>query len=175
MQNQQQNLPRIAGQGDTLAVVWQQTMGGQTEILFSWSVSGIEGLSAPDTVNVDLAGVQRTPDIAYADGSFHIVWGEVTGSRVRYRKATLTSDVAVAELASTGAVNAWPNPATDVLHFRPGSRSAVVVDAQGRRVLSRAAVDGTLDLSSLAAGPYVLLLTHADGSTHQARFMKEQH
>jgi hypothetical protein len=36
-------------------------------------------------------------------------------------------------------------------------------------------VDGTLDLSSLAAGPYVLLLTHADGSTHQARFMKEQH
>ncbi|MBL8003083.1 MAG: hypothetical protein JNL05_14110 [Flavobacteriales bacterium] len=173
LQNQQQNLPRIAGQGDTLAVVWQQTQGGQTEILFSWSVSGIDGLSVPDTVNVDLSGVQRTPDIAYANGAFHIVWGEVTGSRVRYRKAALTGDVAVVEQEQSRAVNAWPNPATDRLHFSPGFTYAAVVDGQGRRVLNASATAGVVDLATLVAGPYVLLLTTMDGTTLRARFVKQ--
>ena len=171
-QNLQQNFPRIAGSGDTLGVVWQQSFSGQSEILFSWSVSGINGLSEPDTVNVDLAGSQRTPDIAYANGSFHIVWSEVTGSKVRYRKATIPSAVSVQELEPAAGVNAWPNPVVDVLHVEPGPwQRATITDVQGRLVANFPVRSGTIDMSTLTPGSYVCHLD-GDAGTHSFTFVK---
>ena len=97
----QQNFPRIAGRGDTLGIVWEQLSGGQREILFAHSTTGIGGLSTPDTVNAELAGAQKTPDIAYADGAFHIVWSEPVSGQVRYRRTDLDAFI------SANLHNAW--------------------------------------------------------------------
>ncbi|MBK8612856.1 MAG: hypothetical protein IPN85_05080 [Flavobacteriales bacterium] len=113
-------LPRIAGSGDTLGVVWQQIGNGQSEILFSWSVTGPCGPGRSDTVNVDLPGSQRTPDIAYANGSFHIVWGESRdrgcGIESHYPKCRIREQVE----ARCCPRSSWPNPVTDVLHVEEG-------------------------------------------------------
>jgi hypothetical protein len=152
-----QNFPRIAGTGDTLGVVWQQSSGGQMEILFSWSTTGPDGLGSPDTINVVLEGMQRTPDIAYADGAFHIVWDEMGSSQVRYRKLTLESTVSIAE-ASRAEMKIWPNPTTGILQLQGVSCPyARITDLQGRTVLEQRLQDGTLDVSTLAAGRYVLV------------------
>lgn len=169
----QQNFPRIAGSGDTLGVVWQQLHSGQYEILFSWSVTGPSGLSAPDTVNVDLAGAQKTPDIAFADGAFHVVWGEFATGQVRYRKATLSSNVALEEPRAVEAVDAWPNPVHDVLHVGPNAWSAAEISDEQGKVLQRLPVrSGNVDLSGLPAGSYAVRLIGTSGGTAVLRIAK---
>jgi hypothetical protein len=155
----QQNYPRIAGSGDTLGVVWEQSSGGSREVLFSWSTSGVTGLSVPDTVNVDHDGSQETPDIAFADGAFHIVWSELNTGQVRYRKATILDNVSVPGPAGQPAPRSWPNPVLDLLHVEGnGWTSANVLDTQGRSVASKPVIAGTIDLSALRPGSYSILL-----------------
>lgn len=170
-QNVTQNFPRIAGNGDTLGVAWMQNVSGQMEILFSWSTTGINGFSQPDTVNVVLAGMQTTPDIAFANGSFHIVWSEM--GQVRYRKATLGINVGVPENSSVNDFVIWPNPAGDVLHLSSDSWvHAEIIDMHGRLVAQRTIRSGTIDVSAIAPGGYLLKLVGRDGTVHPARFQK---
>ena len=170
----QQNFPRIAGSGDTLGVVWQQQMSGQYEILFSWSVTGPGGLSTPDTVNSSLAGAQKTPDIAYADGAFHIVWSESATEQVQYRKATLTNNVAVQETGASEAVMIWPDPVVDVLHISSGRWSrAIVYDAQGKIVYRQRVTSAVVSVGHLPAGNYVLQLEDGDSHLVTKRFDKQ--
>ena len=169
----QQNFPRIAGAGDTLGVVWQQVKNSQTEILFSWSVAGIHGFGIPDTVNTDLAGVQKTPDIAYADGSFHLIWHEATTDQVRYRKASLTNVSSVPVENSIDAAALWPNPVVDVLHVSGGAWvRAIIHDQQGKVVRTDRITSGTLYVGDLAAGEYVLSLSDSRGRTIARKFNK---
>ena len=172
-QTTQQNFPRIAGVGDTLGVVWQQIKNGQTEILFSWSVAGIHGFGPPDTVNTDLGGVQKTPDIAYADGSFHLIWHEVTTDQVRYRQASITTISAVPEHAYD-ATALWPNPATDVLHVSGGAWvRAIIHDEQGKVVRTVRITAGTVNVETLTAGKYLLRLSDNSGRTITRKFTKQ--
>jgi hypothetical protein len=166
----QQNFPRIAGHADTLGVVWQQSQSGQQEILFAWSVTGPEGLGTPDTVNVDLAGAQRTPDIAYANGTFHIVWSEGP-SQVRYRAATIVGGVGVPEPAAE-RVQVWPDPATDRLWMSGSWLQARVLDATGRLLLEAPLGRGGLDVQALPAGTYVLHLRDAGRGEGVTTFRK---
>lgn len=168
----QQNFPRIAGSGDTLGVVWQQHMSGEYEVLFSWSVTGPAGLSTPDTVNVDLSGAQKTPDIAYADGAFHIVWGEAATEQVRYRKATLTNNVAVLENGSE-PVRSWPNPVQDVLHVT-GTHwtTAEITDASGKVTTRVPVISGTISMNGLAPGSYLVHLHGSAGAKGMASIQK---
>ncbi|MEO8067073.1 MAG: hypothetical protein ABI599_05205 [Flavobacteriales bacterium] len=169
----QQNFPRIAGSGDTLGIVWQQIKSGQAEILFSWSVSGIQGLSVPDTVNADLADAQKTPDIAYANGTFHIVWSEASTGQVRYRKATITNDVGVADAQIPGPPMVWPNPVNDVLHVSGGPWvRAAIHDAQGKELRAERIASGALRVGDLATGEYVLRLSDGHGRTITRMFTK---
>ncbi len=166
-----QNFPRIAGSGDTLGVVWMQNVSGQLEIQFSWSTTGISGLSEPDTVNVDLAGMQTTPDIAFTNGSFHIVWGEM--GQVRYRKATLGISVGVPDHTSGNEPIIWPNPADDILHLgQDGWVRAEIIDMNGRLVSQGSIRAGTIDVSAIAPGGYLLKLVGRDRAVRTARFEK---
>jgi hypothetical protein len=164
----QQNHPRIAGSGDTLAVVWQQTFQAQSEVLFAWSITGIHGLSEPDTVNVELAGPQRMPDIAYANGTFHLTWSDLQANTIMYRSVTLGQGIGMAEHGGLPTLAIRPVPAdrelflpTDVEEHPAGA--LVVLDASGRTVLQQP-VSRTVDVSVLAVGQYTLLLRDRNGS-----------
>ena len=159
-QGLQQNFPRIAGRADTIGVVWQQSYGSQTEVLFSWSVSGFEGLSIPDTVNSTLQGAQKTPDIAFSNGTFHIVWSDVSAGTVRYRKATLTDATGIEVSTSPSTFEAWPVPATDQLTLRMGTlapHALRIVDLAGRIALELSLNSTSVDISSLDVGLYRLI------------------
>jgi len=168
----QQNFPRIAGSGDTVGVVWQQSVGPSQEILFSWSVSGPDGLGIPDTVNVTLSGAQQTPDIAYADGAFHIVWSEPGTGQVRYRKASLLGPSGIAE-GQGPPVTCWPNPVNDVLHLEGTQwKQAAIIDAQGKLFATVPVKAGRIDMSTVAPGSYAIYLTGIAGAEAVVRVQK---
>jgi hypothetical protein len=165
--NVQQNFPRVAGSGDTLGIVWQQTVGSQTEVLFSWSVNGISGLRAPDTVNVVLTGAQKTPDVAFADGAFHIVWSDPAAGVVRYRKAMITDATGVVDASTQKSLPwAWYDASTGAVHFRPQARigSWRMTDAMGR-VVRTGRSSGAGSASGLSTGSYQLSGIDGNGST----------
>ncbi len=168
----QQNFPRIAGQGDTLGIVWEQFHAGQREILFAWRTTGIAGLSSPDTVNVDLTAPQRAPDIAYADGAFHIVWSEPNEGQVRYRKAVLVDDTGISLPEPTERMQLRYDAVEEQLYITGIRPSAVeLFDMAGRRLVTAKAVLGTLRLDGMAPGCYVVRAM--DGQVHCGRFVKE--
>lgn len=84
------NFPVIAGKGDTLAVVWQGSNGGATDIFFTYSVTGTAGLGVNiDTLTVGTVGSQTRPDIQFSNGKFHIVYSDNVGSNVMYLQGTI--------------------------------------------------------------------------------------
>lgn len=167
-----QNFPRIAGHGDTIGVVWEQNTLGAREILFSWSVTGPAGLSVPDTVNVVLAGNQRTPDIAFADGAFHLIWSEMSTNQVRYRMARVMPFTGIAEQEQRPVVF-WPDPATDRIQWSAEQwRTIEVFDGQGRLLHQGDARGGLLDVTAFPAGPCFVLLRDEVGMVARGRFIK---
>jgi hypothetical protein len=170
-----QYYPRIAGSGDTLGVVWRHHAAGDMNVLFSWSVTGLSGFSIPDTVNIELGGLQREPDIAYADGAFHIVWRDSGLADVRYRKATLNSNVGMENIANYDHhFLVWPNPTNGLLHL--GNKDwerADIIDMSGRIVFHEKGPCSAIDLSRLASGSYMIVLYDRNENSHRARFEKQ--
>ena len=157
--SQSQNFPRIAGNADTLGVVWQQGQAGQFEILFRWSVTGWGGLSAADTVHISTTGAQKNPDITFGNGAFHIVWQDAPSATVHYRKATIPSDVAVNEHLAKQTLMVWPVPAGDDLFLNaPEGGDFAVHDAPGRIVLSGVFTGAPIDVSVLRNGVFTISL-----------------
>ncbi len=161
-----QNYPRISGSADTLGVVWQQSGGGNSAILFSYSVSGLTGLSAPDTLATGMPGQMETPDIQYGNGAFHIVWSDQGPNEVHYQMATLQSTTALATHMAPQNLAVWPQPANDhlVINQVDGVREWVLLDASGKRVQGWAPAV-RINLSAVAPGSYVLLGLDEHGIT----------
>ncbi len=85
-----QNYPVIAGKGDTLAVVWQGSNGGATDVFFTYSVTGTAGLGVNiDTITQGGTGSQTRPDIQFSNGKFHIVFSDNVGTNVKYLRGTI--------------------------------------------------------------------------------------
>ena len=104
-------LSAIAGNGDTLAVVWQEFNSPGWDINMAWSVNGSGALLNNIMVIDDGVLSQKQPDIAYHDGLFHIVYEDQVNSRVAYRIASFEPIVGTSELPTTSfSVDISPNP-----------------------------------------------------------------
>lgn len=100
------NFPVIAGKGDTLAVVWQGSNGGATDIFFTYSVTGTAGLGVNiDTLTAGTSGSQTRPDIQFSNGKFHIVYSDNVGNSVKYLQGTIDpASLGVNEINSQFAI-----------------------------------------------------------------------
>jgi Secretion system C-terminal sorting domain len=97
-----QQYPRIAGALDTIGIVWEEA----NKIMFTYSVQGTGGLSVPVSINgVDLG---QNPDIAYANGKFHIVW-QSNGGYVKYRYFDMFGAIGTEDILQN-SFSIFPNP-----------------------------------------------------------------
>ncbi len=169
----QQNYPRIAGSGDTLGLVWEQNFQGQREILFAWSTNGIGGLGVPDTVNTVLTAAQRTPDIAFADGAFHIVWSEPATGQIRYRRAHLLEGTGVPVPSPASAMRIHYDGLMDrVLISGLVPRTCQLFDASGRILFSASGPTQEIPVQGVVPGCYLVRAVDDSGRAHLARFFK---
>ncbi|MCC6939789.1 MAG: hypothetical protein IT226_16355 [Flavobacteriales bacterium] len=166
----QQNFPRIAGNGDTLGVVWENYNNGARDIFFSWSVTGVNGLSVAELVNVDMTGTQRTPDIAYANGAFHIVWGEAGTNQVRYRRAVIQSGVGIDDAFASDTPFRFDPTDNSVVVGGGAWTTAEVFDMHGKRVHTGPVRNGRVRMAALPAAVYILRVGDRNGRSAEWRF-----
>ena len=174
----QANYVRIAGGDDVIAAVWQYTEWGDANIYFSVSNSGASAMvDNYDTVHTSTAGLQQSPDIAYADGVFHIVWRDLDSGVVMYRTVTVpfTPTVGIEEEAgltfnavlspnpfNTSSTLQFDNPNGDIFELR-------IYDITGRlqqEYLNITSESVEILAKGLSSGTYVYLLAGKAAAHH---------
>lgn len=95
MSSQNQNHPRIAGDNNRTGIVWQES----SEVMFTYSMDEDSLGIKTDTLNNGITGFTQNPDVVYADGNFHAVWGNFTTGQVYYSVGSVNLPSGEVELA----------------------------------------------------------------------------
>lgn len=163
-----QSFPNIAGNGDTLCVVWEETgFGGNAgDLLFSFSTTGAAGLAAyPPNFVGQAPGNQKYPDILFENGVFHLIYQ--TAGALEYRKGPLAIVNSSKEPASqTPAFSLIGNPVSGFIlvkmegageaHFSLLSTNGRVIEAWQEEVFSSGQVAKLRLPSAMPSGIYFL-------------------
>jgi len=154
-----QNRPRIAGSGDTLAIVWQENFESSLEIGMSVSTSGSAGLDADPFLLTDLPSSQTYPSMIFSGTSFHVVYEDSESGTVMYQEVSF-GVVGISETKDS-QFQMGPNPCKDFLTIQRESselNDLFIIDALGR-VMQKETISGqrvTIDVSNLNPGLYMV-------------------
>jgi len=161
-----QNHPTLAGIGDTLGIAFEHNTGTDNDIYFAWSTTGISGLLACQPIPVGAGSAnQRTPDLKFKNGLFHLVYADNATGNVIYKQLAFSPLVSM-EHQQSKSLNVYPNPSH--LHFRvqwsevaPFNSELTLTNSLGQ-VVRRLDVSGmegiTLEQGGLSGGIYFLQL-----------------
>lgn len=94
--NLQQSYPRMAGQRDTVGIVWGELVNNM-DIFFSHFENGdyskLSGNS--QRINTGINGHQSSPDVAFANSSYYVCWQDLNDNSIKFKVGTYqkTSDL----------------------------------------------------------------------------------
>jgi len=172
------NYPQLYVDGPLVGVVWEG-LGSGTDVYFNASSTGVADLLPANAINVtDSTGSQSKPDIAILNGSFHIIYSELSGAKVNYVRVTSVNSVT--ENDAEDVIVAYPNPTKDivVLNLNSGDFEFGLVDVfdlTGRKIWSQQIQPESdkmaVDLSSFVSGMYLLQL-HLDDEIQNVSIVK---
>ena len=155
-----QQYPRIAGNNDTIGIVWQQN----NKVMFSYSKNGVAGLSNAAMVN-DSSDMASNPDIAYANNVFHIAWQSNSGT-VHYRTFDMNGASGVQNF-ETNEISISPNPSTSAwivaLSAQIENTTIELYDINGKIIYSKVlpsntSIQHSITNNQLQSGNYFLKL-----------------
>jgi len=159
-----QNYPRIAGEGNTIGVVYQEYISGSQayECFFAYTFDGDSKLDSVTLLNAQSLGSQSNPDVIYADGVFHFVYQNSYTGGVTYRTA-IVSGVGVNE--ESKAISIFPNPAVNEITLEGVANSKVqIINQIGEIILSKNIYSDKelIDCSQFATGTYFIQIIQND-------------
>lgn len=171
-----QNFPKIAGNGDTIGVVWHDNRNGNLDVFFSWSVTGLSGLSPGiNMVDSGTNGGQNNPHIAYENGVFHVVY-QSANNKVLYRSIHLGT-VSVNEQPQPQPLHVFPNPSQGVVQVElPQHVVRLNLYSLEGKLMDQLNVVGnqvSLDYGHLPKGTYLLEGLAEEGSRWLQRIVLE--
>jgi hypothetical protein len=90
--NFQQAYPRMAGNKDTVGIVWAELINAM-DVLFTYFTGDNAGDLVKNTVrvNTDLTGNQAAPDLAYSHGNFYLCFQDAGDNTLRFKKGTFNT------------------------------------------------------------------------------------
>ncbi|MEI6817310.1 MAG: T9SS type A sorting domain-containing protein, partial [Bacteroidota bacterium] len=151
-----QNYPRIANNGNAVAMTWKQAVSGvdQLGLLFTNNINnGFPPLY--DTVAINNI---TNADVAIGNGVIHIVWEDDNAGVIRYRKGTFNTSITAVPTINgrRSASTIFPNPATDILTISNPDKieNIRIMDAIGNCVLT--SKDNVISVKDLADGIYMI-------------------
>lgn len=152
---------------------------GDPRKAFIWTA--IDGLQDLNTYATNELGVVLGANQLYTasdispDGRYITGTGLNSGtfSLFGYR-LDLGSTTGIGAAPTIGSLNAWPNPATDAVHFTAPAIAELSIATPDGRVVQRSTVQGEvdLDLSPFVAGVYTLVL-RSHGEVRTQRIVKQ--
>jgi len=156
-----QNFPEIAGNQDTIGVVWQDNRNSSMNCFFSFSTIGASSISGSvimnDTNNI---GNQTDPDAAYANGRFHFVYTNGGVHEILYRSATFTNSTTIPEL-DNNQFRIYPNPTKEKIKISTHLKGLVSIkNIEGKLLMQveKKQENEIMDISFLPSGIYTVEL-----------------
>ncbi|NND94320.1 MAG: T9SS type A sorting domain-containing protein [Flavobacteriales bacterium] len=165
-----QNRPRIHGNNETLAMVWQENTDNGVDIAMSVSTSGPEGLTAEPFILASLASTQQFPSVIFDGERFHVVYEDNETGTLLYQEVIVGAVGLNTEEVLSFEIQ--PNPSSDVITItRESSKPAEmhIVDLQGKIMLSETIADkrSLIDISYLRPGIYSVTIIEQGRSSFQ--------
>ncbi len=157
-----QNHSKIAGHGDTLAIVCENSFGSSPNIALTLSTTGESGLSANSIAITNTEGAQKAPSIAYHNGIFHIVYQDNETDNVMY--VAVDATVTGIKDPEPYAYTIYPNPAEDYLRIElltnKPSTTILIHDTSGRVIKTINMSDNVEEIyiGEMASGIYTLTM-----------------
>lgn len=162
-----QNHPDAAGRHDTVAMIWEENgfFGTGQDLVCAFSITGAGGLAANFAALSD-AGAQQFPQLAYANGVFHLLY--VNGTQgLAYRQGTVVEPSEATEAVfGKNPVQVFPNPAGDFLNLRPAITGGVVeiISVAGKSILTAPLKQAKVQVSDLPSGIYFMKILSDKGA-----------
>lgn len=167
------NYPRMAGNGDTIGVVWQEATVRDFNVFFSYSTEGLQGLGKQAMlVSESVDGRQLNPDIAFRNGTFYFTWQDNSKSLVKYRSYQVEKTSNVEDIVDTDKF--FPNPVENLLYINDlgGPYDHIIIfDINGNEIMKRNYND-EIDVSHLSSGVYLVSLNSKSTESRNYRIIK---
>jgi hypothetical protein len=147
------NYPTLAISNDTMAMVWQQTFSFTQDVYFSYRTSTLDW---SEPVNITNASAnQVTPDIAIANGMFHVVYFDQP-TRPKYIRGKFSPWTTVNETSKEeNNFLVYPNPSEGNVEII-GEGSFTLTDLTGKTICTGDVTTIKNRLTSAAAGSYLI-------------------
>lgn len=173
-----QDFPMIAGQWNIYGAVWEELSNGKRFIKFVAGANGPSSLLGKTaiTVNSDTNGLAKNPSLVYANGTFHITWGDNKTKKVYYRSVSLTDYLSINE-PSQVSIDLYPNPSNGIVSITGLTKvqRVYVKDNLGKAVpftFSQNSSESKLDLNTAPAGLYFVTF-YTESGVQAVRVMRE--
>ena len=148
------NYPRIAGNKDTVGIVFQSNVENKPRIGFMYSNDGGITFSNIEIVNHDAESMQQKTDIAFKNGIFHLVYRDLFSGNLWYRKASFNELTGISIFEKTSPL-LYPNPSVGQLHFSVDVNRLQLYNTMGELVYHSIVNDSEpIQLTNLPAGVY---------------------
>jgi hypothetical protein len=175
-----QNFPVIAGNGDTLGIVWQGVNAGSQEVLFTYSFTGAAGLGVTvDTITKAITGQQSRPDLVYKNGFFHLVFRDSNGANVKYIKANAATPTIIEESKNAKDLKISPFFQNNMIILNINSISDLnaqceIINSMGQKISSKTLRIKTGENhfnipGNYSDGVYYINVTSATGENHKVK------
>ena len=161
-----QKMPDIAGNKDTVAVVWTDNRDNINDCFLSFSTDGMETWSQSVAFSDTLVMANfNEPDVAFENGVIHTVYRNISTHQVLYRTATFGDFSSLSKGIVSSDWQFYPNPVNEQL-FLKEKGEYTIYNTEGKKVLSGHSSE--VDVQSLSNGSYLIKMKN---STRQ--FIKE--
>lgn len=166
-----QNYPRIAGNSDTVGIVFQNNENGINNSLFTYSIDGGVNYSPVFDLFGDSMSIQSLPDVAFSQNAFHFVFKDLFSSDVYYRFARFDAPSSISEREKEGKL--YPNPAIERIYLKMDriGRSVDVYNLMGQKIELNVS-NNSINVSMLKSGIYIIALP-INGDISYHKFLKQ--
>ena len=174
-----QNFPRIAGNADTIGIVWHENTENFYTVAFAWSPTGPGGI-VEQAIQVNAAENPQTyPDILFSQGKFHIVYEDQATGTPMYLTAGFETSTGIPFGSNVAeGLNVFPNPASqliriDQVKYFDEKTEIRIIDMHGATIFEKSCIGppGPIDVSGIEKGLYLIRLSIA-GEHRVTRFIK---
>jgi len=169
-----QNYPSVDGQGDTIAVVWQDNRYLFTHVFAAISIDGGSTFTSAILLSdTSIISSYSVPDVAYSNGIFHFVWK--SSNKVFYRSATLSNLLSIDNNEIKNVeFKIYPNPSTNLLtvETKLNILQINIVDITGKMINSFVPTSNTFSINSLSSGIYFIRIIGEDNLSTK-KFVKQ--